>query len=588
MVGRSMLTKSLNLLTDAYHPGLRRFIAGSSRTATEHLLVTQDGLYHILHTLSRRGVLRDLDNPEIAHGLPVIGHDLPPEQVARQTVAGAWAPEWVGQMVDEKPLPYQVTSAYKMWGGHEQLPLMRRHYLGRNCGLYSINAQTGNIPILAHWRRGTGDVKRMQDLVTMLMRYGINRTRLVNDAGGWINTYGNQATLQHGGKMIVATSPWPYGNSINEGREIKSLQSTIALYNFEQPQPKWEIYIDGRRVDELPAKARASQRIVIRDGVTYLGIVPLPATNLGRRDEIVLRSGEPQTYYDRYTVTAALCIDNINLQQDTPLPKNADWDAIDKAYGGFVLEIADSTEYRSLSDFQKHIASVKLATGFDQKQSLHRITYESGDDTLELGVYTTYKDGERLDALFAHQRVNGAWPYLPEGIYRDSPLAQQGVGGRLEKNGAVLRTEPGRMAFLQTEPRSATYAAYNVLAEPTYFEFSVPGGVRLVADGRLGLAGVVFQPRQNQLSIEHALTQEQSQRTDVATCLLAFRLNPATTVTLNGEPVKPIKTVTIDGAQALVIPLAAGTLEGRFRRVQEQLSRMSEQHGPESAGKEMP
>lgn len=303
LVGRSMLTKSLNLLTDAYHPGLRRFIAGSSRTATEHLLVTQDGLYHILHTLSRHGVLRDVDNPEIAHELPVIGHDLPPDQVARQTVVSPWADEWIGRMVDDKPLPYQATSAYKMWGGHEQLPLMRRHYLGRHYGLYSINAQTGNIPIMAQWRRNTADVRRMQDVVTMLMRYGIDRTRLVNDAGGWIATYGNQATLQHGGKLIVATSPWPYGNWINERREIKSLQSTIALYNLDQPEPTWEIYIDGSRVTKLPAKARASQRITIRDGVAYLGVIPLSATNLGRHDEIVLRPGEPQTYYNRFTVT---------------------------------------------------------------------------------------------------------------------------------------------------------------------------------------------------------------------------------------------------------------------------------------------
>lgn len=582
MIGQSMLTKSINLLADAYHPGLRRFIAGSSRTATEHLLVTQDGLYHVLHTLSRRGVLRDLDNSQIAHDLPVIGHDLPPEQVARQTVVSPWAPEWVGRMIDEKPLPYQVTSAYKMWGGHDQRPLMRRHYLGRHYGLYSVNAQTGNVPILAHFKRGGGDVRRMQEVVTMLMRFGINTTRLVNDAGGWINTYGNQATLQHGGKMIVATSPWSYGNSINEKREIKSIQSTIALYNFEQPRPSWEIYIDGRRVEQLPAVARASQRITIRDGVSYLGVIPLPATNLGRQDEVLLRAGRPQTYYNRYTVRAALCIDNLNRQRNDPLPKDSDWDAIDKAYGGFVVELADATEYRSFQDFQRHVAEARLSTTFNTTESLHEIAYQSGEDAMKLGVYTTYREGETLDKLFAHQTVNDRWPYLPEGIDRDSPLVQQGTVGRLEKNGAVLRTEPGRMAMLITEPRSQTSAACNVLAEPTWFDFTAAGGQRLVADGRLGLCRVVFQPGQNRLTIDHGLTQQQAKRTDVATALLGFGLKESVKIILNGEPVRPAGTARIDGQQALVVPLTSGPLQGRYPHAEEMLRRAEAERAGET------
>jgi len=555
MVGQSMLTKSINLLTDAYHPGLRRFIAGSSRMVTEHLLVTQDGLYHVLHTLSRRGVLRDLDNPEIAQDLPVIGNDLRPEQVARQTAVSPWAPEWVGRMIDEKPLPYQVTSAYKMWGGHQQHPLMRRHYLGRHYGLYSINAQTGNVPILGHWRRGGDDVRRMQEVVAMLMRFGVNTTRLVNDAGGWINTYGNQAALQHGGKMIVATSPWAYGNSLNEKREIKSIQSTLALYNFQTPEPTWEIYIDGRRVEALPAKARASQRITIRDGLSYLGVIPLPAANLGRRDEVILRPGQPQTYYDRYTVTAALCIDNLNLQRDDPLAKDADWEAIDRAYGGFIVEMADAAEYGSFEQFQQHIARAKLSTSFNRDESLHQIAYESGSDTLEMGVYTIYRDGETLDKLFAYQRVNDQWPYLPEGIDRDSQLVQQGSAGRLEKNGAVLRTEPGRMAMLMTEPRSRTYAAYNVLAEPTDLDFTVPGDVRLTADGRLGLCRVIFEAGENRLSIDHALTAEQARQDGVASAVFASGLDPSVKIILNGKPIRPRGTTEIDGHRAMVIPL---------------------------------
>jgi hypothetical protein len=128
-------------------------------------------------------------------------------------------------------LPWEMTCSFKQWGGHAQIPIMRRTYLGRHYGLYSADCQIGIVPILACWRRADKPVARMQEVTTMLMRYGINTTRLVNDAPGWIATYGQQSTLQNKGKMIVVTSPNPW---LDPKRNIKSLQSTIALYNYEQ------------------------------------------------------------------------------------------------------------------------------------------------------------------------------------------------------------------------------------------------------------------------------------------------------------------------------------------------------------------
>jgi len=112
MMGRSMLAKSVEELTSAYHPGLRHFISSSQRTAGQYVFVTQDGLQHIVHTLSRSGALHDLDNSNIPGGMEPIGHDTPPGRIAQQTVTGPWAPQWVSYMVDEKPLPYQMTNTF--------------------------------------------------------------------------------------------------------------------------------------------------------------------------------------------------------------------------------------------------------------------------------------------------------------------------------------------------------------------------------------------------------------------------------------------------------------------------------------------
>jgi hypothetical protein len=127
-------------------------------------------------------------------------------------------------------------------------------------------------------------VANIQELGTMNIRCGINDTPLVNAAPGWMEAQGQQAVLQHKNKLITVTSP--YNMSGRKG--VMSLQSTIAFYNYQAPKPNWEIYLDGHKIDALPVTCKQGQRITIKDGVTYIGVIPLPATNLGRDTEVVL------------------------------------------------------------------------------------------------------------------------------------------------------------------------------------------------------------------------------------------------------------------------------------------------------------
>jgi hypothetical protein len=114
LISDGILAKSLDELTAAYHPALKRFIAGSSRTSLEYLLAEQDGLQYLLHTLSRVGTLHDVDNPEVKTLIPglqtAIGQEVPPLRVALQASTNPWAPEWVTNLVDEKPLPYRAVA----------------------------------------------------------------------------------------------------------------------------------------------------------------------------------------------------------------------------------------------------------------------------------------------------------------------------------------------------------------------------------------------------------------------------------------------------------------------------------------------
>ncbi|MHB9133361.1 MAG: hypothetical protein ACYDBB_20025 [Armatimonadota bacterium] len=576
MMGKIMLAKSVEELTSSYHPALRRFIASSSRTSTpEYLLVTQDALQHIMHSMSRSGALHDLHNTDVPAKAPVIGSDTPPGRVAQQASTSPWAPEWVSNMVDEKPIPYEMTNTYTMWGGHRANPLWRRTYLGKHYGLASTDVYDSVVPILGQWRREDKQVENVQELGTMVMRYGVNTTRLVNDTHGWMSPMGCQAAMQYKNKMVVVTSP--YNNDFPKGAAkggLKSLQSTIAFFNYQSPKPTWEIYVDGTKVGQLPFTCKQGQRITIKDGVSYIGIIPLPATDLGRNAEVTLSEGTDQVWNG--TWRAALVIDSYNLKSDTPVA-NPDWATYDTAYSGFVYEFGDAAEYKSFQEFQKHIETAVLKTNWEAGALTYNVTYTSGADTMEMGVKTNYGGGATPN-LFAYRRVNGQWPYLPKGLDRDSTLTQQGSRGQLEKNGATLTCEPGRMAYLQTEPTTGTYAGFNPLPDATVWSLSVPGNVTVTADGRIGLSRIVVRPKENKLWIDYAVKDDQH-TADMATALLVFGLKGTPTVEYNGSQLKGLTTVTLDGQTATVIPLGAPLskeavqlLPGRYRKAQQFLT----------------
>jgi hypothetical protein len=109
------------------------------------------------------------------------------------------------------------------------------------------------------------------------------------------------------------------------------------------------------------------------------------------------------------------------------------------------------------------------------------------------------------DQCFPYRRVNGAWPYLSKDVERDTTLAQFSRTGRIEKAGAVLTVEPGRMGCVEFEPISGTYVGYTPLPDATDWRFTVPGGIMIEPDGRVGMLRVSIYPRDNSVIVEHTL-----------------------------------------------------------------------------------
>jgi hypothetical protein len=566
MMGRNILAKSVGELAALYHPSLKRFISSSGRTGIAYLLAIQDGTKHIVHTLSRRGVLTDVGRKDIPGGLPMLGHDADPGVIAQQTLNGPWADEWVANVVDEKPLPFEITASYKQWGNFGATPLWKRAYLGKHYGLATIDVAIGNqtVPLMAQWRRDDRPADRTEQVGTLLARFGVNRSEFLDsiyhgttqrNPNGSIGQQGGFiASLQHRNKLLAFTSPYPglrYSGDRNFGTNITSVQTSIALLDL-QPKPTWEIYLDGLRVEQWPVRAKFGQRFTIRDGTAFLGIIPLPgATDLGRDAEVVLSDeGELTEMQGGGKLKTSLVLNLYNYHSNTPLDRaRAD---LDEAWGGFALEISDATEFADFAAFQKHITEAVVEARWAAAEKTVHAKLVSGRDTLEAGFKPGYTgDWDRqtpTDQCFVYRRVNGDWPYLAKDVERDSTLTQISRTGRVEKGGAVLSVEPGRMACIEFEPVSGAFVGHTPLPDATTWKLEMPGGILIEPDGKVGLLRVTVWPKENRLRVEHARRPGESP-TDLAGTLQIRGMNRPQ-VELNQRPAQ----VGADGRLALITP----------------------------------
>jgi len=566
LMGQSILAKSVEELTSSYHPGLKRFLNTSGRTAMGFLFVTQGGLEHVVHTLSHNGTLHDVGNTDDA-GLIHYDYNAPAERIALQSTAGPWAPEWAANMVDEKPLPYEMTATAKEWGHFAETPLWKRTYLGHHYGMASIDISRGeSVPALVQWRRVPTPVQTVQEIGTLLLRYTNNTPKLLTEGGGMVLPGGgNMGILQHKNTMLVLSSPLDPRikneslHAINLTK-VTSLQTTLGLYCF-QAQPTWELFVDGRPMTQLPVTVTAGQHITLKGGVSYLGLLPLPSTNLGRDAEVVISADAPmEDFQGKGKAKPALLINQYNYRSTKTLAEaGIDPAKIDLAYGGFVVTISDNTEYPDFAAFQRAFTRGAAKTSWNEATRTVETSYVDGKDTLEMGFKPEYQvyfnQAIPTDQCFPYRRVNGQWPYLPSGIDRDSNLTRQGTTGLLAKNGAILRSEPGRMAYLQTEPITGTYAAFNPLPDPTLFSLEVPGGVAIQANGRVGLLRVIVRPREQKLWVNYAVKDDQH-TDDMATSLLVFGLTGPPNIEYNGVKIAPVAKVIVNKQTAYVIPLA--------------------------------
>jgi hypothetical protein len=329
--------------------------------------------------------------------------------------------------------------------------------------------------------------------------------------------------------------------------------------------------------------------ITLDDGAAYAALVAIPASNLGRRNDVRITYRWPRLNLDSYVI-------------DRKTPVQADdsmWEQLADAVTGWSVELADSSDVASFAEFQQAAQHNVVASHWDPKARIHHVAGTFADQELDMGVLTSYlrsEPGERYispEKLIAYQRVDGKSPWPDRGIDIDSPIGQMGKAALLKAAGAELHSTKGQMALLKADPLSETYEAVNPFITPQLLELRTPQGIVLRSDGPITLCRITVHAQTGKLDIDthlpppggdpavallqqaareglHAggdfevpmsriLSQDedlQSAAEHTARHLLVTGFDAAPTVLLNDRSVAPpTERITADGATWWRIPL---------------------------------
>lgn len=486
-----------------FHPNLRNRVSRFSRRYNRDggILILNDAPEAIFHTLSPHGAL--MFPPEDDRPWP---EDVPMENfvstgIERFALLAPWGEAMDTHMLDDKPLPWRAVFGTTSRGRVPE-QLFSMSYLTEHFGLASSNAWHRHTPVLGMWKR-TDALERVEhpgDLAALLVMTRMNEARPFPPAP---EDQGRMAAVQDGGRMLYLMSPLEpdfITGMMVEGEEdladLATLESQVAVISWGETGER-VFRINGEPVNEFPVTAEAGDRITMRDGPVYLGLIPLPASDLGRGDAVVIEEDYP-----------FLKFRSLLRDSDEPFDTEGQLEALTRASAGWVVELAANDEFDDLDAFARHFDDVQWDSTWDDDAGIRAAEARFNGDQLELAVRPGYQRNRHTDAIrrsewIASQSINGDWPWPEEQTTLDNPYATMGSAAELRKGGATLSTAEGQMALLRVDPHEEAYVGINPFLDPTPFELAMPDGAHIRADGPLGCGRIHAWPSENRLAIDY-------------------------------------------------------------------------------------
>ncbi len=451
-----MAEKFLYEFEAAYHPVTHQCVMPVSRS-TDNIFMTQHLSYQAMHMLSRKGVLLHLGEPMV-RGYMLLSNNS--SSVRKHAMLAPWGDDWESDVIDDKPLPQTIVTTDHQWFERATDPVHDTHFLGHYYGLASENLATRTYPVVGSWSR-------------------VPRAVTTVDERGGLNLFCDNAKAvfaQQAGTLLFLANPKPGATGLVS-------RAVLFATGFETSRV---VRINGSAA-ALPAAAACGDRIVVNEGASYIGLIPLPVAGLA------VTNGPA-------TVSVTYAASNLTVQSSGGKPAAADWTNL---VSGFVLWMADVSEYPTVQSFETALAGVSNTVRVLPGASRVYAGSQVGSNLLEMTLDPSQAD-KPLSPFLLSLTVNGTNPY-PAGIDFDSPWAQMGRGGLLAKGGAVLQTTPGQMALLKIDPVAGVYRAINPFIDPVDFELTTPEGIVVKADGQLGLARVTVEAPAGRVRVDYAV-----------------------------------------------------------------------------------
>ena len=223
----------------------------------------------------------------------------------------------------------------------------------------------------------------------------------------YLSEEGRCATYQHENRLIVTYSPKRAGH---EG--IKSFRTDVI---FSYPTPFDIIAVDGRTIGTFPAQLRAGSRICIRDGNTFLLIVPLEL--------------DPSAGTTPLRLTIAKDFFLISSYNYDGPERDFTRDEVNSWRSGYFIEVWREDDFDDWAGFLKHARTVTVEETVEAR--IRRIVTHSNDTTMEF-LYDPFRETIvsrkwcGMDDEPAHMEVSAAGatqgPFCPQTLYGSKGL----------------------------------------------------------------------------------------------------------------------------------------------------------------------
>jgi hypothetical protein len=252
---------------------------------------------------------------------------------------------------------------------------------------------------------------------------------------------------------------------------VSSLKTVIVFQSGETVEQVW---VNDQEVEwgRFSEPIHPDAWIIVEDGAVYVAIRPLEPTCLSREAPIVFERGplgelflsiynyrgEPKRFWDYASLGGAYWRGNIRA--------------------GFIIEVAERTEFASAVDFLRHLQRTTVTDQVDG-DFVRTVSYRSGDEELVL-IYDLWNTE-------LNQRWMNGVLYEPPNLH--SPIGVQGNTGRLSVGSATLVTNRQQVWLIAQEldPSQRSWIAVNPEEDrPTPLALETPCGLITAKEWGMG------------------------------------------------------------------------------------------------------